>query len=44
MRKGRNIKLIVLMVLIIVLTISSLGFSEELPRVAVIGFDFTAPG
>lgn len=44
MRKGRNIKLIVLMVLIIVLTISSLGFSEELPRVAVIGFDSTAPG
>lgn len=44
MRKGRNITLIALMVLIIVLTISSLGFSQELPRVAVIGFDSTAPG
>ena len=44
MRKGRNIALIALMVLIIVLTISSLGFSQELPRVAVIGFDSTAPG
>jgi len=44
MRKGRNIKLIVLVVLIIALTVSSLGFSKELPRVAVIGFDSTAPG
>ena len=44
MRKGRNIALIALMVLIIVLTISSLGLSQELPRVAVIGFDSTAPG
>jgi len=44
MRKGRNIALIALMVLILVLMVSSLGFSKELPRVAVIGFDSTAPG
>ncbi len=44
MIKGRNITSKVLMILIIVLMISSLGFSKELPRVAVIGFDSTAPG
>lgn len=44
MIKGRNITLKILMVLIIVLMVSSLGFSKELPRVAVIGFDSTAPG
>jgi len=38
MRKRRNITLEILMILIIVLTISSLGFSKELPRVAVIGY------
>lgn len=44
MIKERNITSKVLMILIIVLMISSLGFSKELPRVAVIGFDSTAPG
>lgn len=44
MRKGRDITLKVLIVLIIILIVSSLGFSKELPRVAVIGFDSTAPG
>jgi len=44
MMKERNITSKVLMILIIVLIISSLGFSKELPRVAVIGFDSTAPG
>lgn len=44
MIKGRNITLKVLMVLIITLIALSIGFSKELPRVAVIGFDSTAPG
>jgi len=44
MIKGRNITSKVLMVLIIILIVSSVGFSKELPRVAVIGFDSTAPG
>lgn len=44
MIKGRNITSKVFLILIIVLIISSLGFSKELPRVAVIGFDSTAPG
>ncbi|PKP55501.1 hypothetical protein CVT91_15575 [Candidatus Atribacteria bacterium HGW-Atribacteria-1] len=41
MIKVRNI---VLAVLIIILVVSGMGFSKELPRVAVIGFDSTAPG
>lgn len=44
MRKLKNIVLMILMVLVIILMVSSLGFSKELPRVAVIGFDSTAPG
>ncbi len=44
MIKARNITLKVLMVLIIILIVSSVGFSKELPRVAVIGFDSTAAG
>jgi len=44
MRKVKNIALNFLMFLIIILMVSSLGFSKELPRVAVIGFDSTAPG
>jgi len=41
MIKAKNI---VLAVLIIILVVSGMGFSKELPRVAVIGFDSTAPG
>ena len=44
MRKKENIIWKVLIDIIIVLMVSSLGFSKELPRVAVIGFDSTAPG
>lgn len=44
MRKKENIIWKVLIVLAIVLMVSSLGFSKELPRVAVVGFDSTAPG
>ena len=44
MIKGRNTTSKVLVILIIILIISSVGFSKELPRVAVIGFDSTAPG
>jgi len=44
MIKVRNITLKVLIVLIITLIALSIGFSKELPRVAVIGFDSTAPG
>lgn len=40
----RNTTLKVLTVLIIILIALSIGFSKELPRVAVIGFDSTAPG
>lgn len=39
--KVRNI---LFTILLVILFISSLGFSAELPRVAVIGFDSTAPG
>jgi len=44
MTRRNNILLNILMVLIIVLFVSCSGFSEELPRVAVIGFDSTASG
>ena len=44
MLKKENILLILFMSLIMVLIVSGLGFSQELPRVAVIGFDSTAPG
>jgi len=39
-----KIRNILFTTLIIILFASSLGFSAELPRVAVIGFDSTAPG
>lgn len=41
MIKRRNI---ILTILIIILVVSCTGFSIELPRVAVIGFDSTTPG
>ena len=44
MTRRKNILLIMLMAIIIVLVVSYSGFSKELPRVAVIGFDSTAPG
>ncbi|GAB4117746.1 MAG: hypothetical protein Kow00103_14670 [Candidatus Caldatribacteriota bacterium] len=43
MKKGMKIKELS-MVLLILLLVSCAGFSQELPRVAVIGFDSTAPG
>jgi curli biogenesis system outer membrane secretion channel CsgG len=39
-----KIRKILFTTLLVILTASSLGFSAELPRVAVIGFDSTAPG
>lgn len=39
-----KVKNILFTTLIIILFASSLGFSAELPRIAVIGFDSTAPG
>jgi len=39
-----KIRNILFTTLLVILTASSLGFSAELPRVAVIGFDSTAPG
>jgi len=40
----RNINWTVLMLLVTIFIVTGLGFSAELPRVAVIGFDSTAPG
>jgi len=39
-----KIKNILFTILIVILVASNLGFSAELPRVAVIGFDSTSPG
>ena len=39
-----KIRNILFTTLIVILFVSNLGFSAELPRVAVIGFDSTAPG
>ncbi|MDD5014698.1 MAG: CsgG/HfaB family protein [Atribacterota bacterium] len=39
-----KIRNILFTILLVILFVSSLGFSAELPRVAVIGFDSTAPG
>ncbi|HZK12270.1 MAG TPA: hypothetical protein VFD10_08015 [Atribacterota bacterium] len=39
-----KIRNILFATLLVILFASSLGFSAELPRVAVIGFDSTAPG
>ena len=39
-----KIRKILFTTLLVILFISNLGFSAELPRVAVIGFDSTAPG
>ena len=44
MLKKENILFILLLSLIMGLIVSGPGFSQELPRVAVIGFDSTAPG
>lgn len=39
-----KIRNILFTILIVILFASNLGFSAELPRVAVIGFDSTSPG
>jgi len=43
MKNGRKMRAL-LIILLTLLVFSSLGFSQELPRVAVIGFDSAAPG
>ncbi len=43
MKKERRLKELSLVILIL-LVVSGMGFTQELPRVAVIGFDSTAPG
>ena len=39
-----KIRNVLFTILIVILVASNLGFSAELPRVAVIGFDSTSPG
>jgi len=44
MKKEKKFLIKLIMILGVLLLVSSLGFCAELPRIAVIGFDSTAPG
>ena len=44
MKRRINGFLKICMILIVVFSVTNSGFSKELPRIAVIGFDSTAPG